>query len=202
MSSKRLFFVFIILVSGFLLLGGVIVSKSSSILGSEGEKLMSLKVEDKVLDMRLADLMKAKKNIDKYSELADITKQIVPEDKNQASVIAEIPLMAKMNGITISSIDFPQSSLGSKQKKSAKTKTDTSKSQLVELPELKGVYVMSIDIGIAGDKPVTYDQILSFLKTLESNRKTAQVTNISISPNKRSGFFDLQISIDTYVRPE
>lgn len=202
MSSKRLFFVFIILVSALIIIGAGVVSKSSSILGSEGEKLMTLKIEDKTLNMRLLDLVKAKKNINKYSELANITKQIVPEEKNQASVIAEIPLMAKANGIDISSINFPQSNLGVKQKKNAKTKTDTSKSQLVELPELKGVYVMSIDIGIAGDKPVTYDQILSFLKTLESNRKTAQVTNISISPNKRVGYYDLQISIDTYVRPE
>lgn len=204
MSSKKLFFILlatiIILAIGFI----VIFLESTKILKSEGDELVKLKLTDEVLSEQQAGLMQAKKDIESYSDLETIAKSIIPQSKDQASTIAEISSMANQNGISLGSIDFPASALGQVSGKGSKSKSvDSSTSQLVELPDLKGVYIMEININSRSDGPVAYDQIINFLKLLESSRKTAQVTNIDIQPSSKSpGRFDFKITINTYVRPE
>lgn len=203
MNNKKLFIVFIAIIICVISLGALTLIKATSALESEGSKLMDVKIEDEIMERRIKDLAKAKKDVARYSELSDISKQVVPEEKNQASLIAELSSMANQCKIKLGTIDFPKSSLGSIQKKNSKTKTDTSKSQLFEIPEMKGVYAMEIGMKNHSNSPVSYDQILQFLKILENNRKTSQVTNISITPKEdNKNLYDFHIKINTYIRPE
>src|SRR5690606_4554964 len=124
------------------------------------------------------DLRQAKKDIAEYSDLEEITKSIIPQEKDQANTIAEITTHANRAGISLGVIEFPSSELGQVQKKGKKTVTiDSSMTQLTELEDIKGVYVMPIDVSNHSKSPVAYEQIIEFLRLLESNRRTAQVTN-------------------------
>lgn len=204
MNSKKLF---ISLMASILLLVASFVAifiQSTKFLKSEGDKLVELKLADQVLTEQQQGLMQAKRDINAYSELESITKSIIPQTKDQASTIAEISSMATQNGISLGSIEFPSSALGQVSGKGSKSKqTDNSKSQLVELDDLKGVYVMEIKVNSRSDGPVAYEQIIEYLKLLESSRKTAQVTNIDIQPSSKTpGRFDFKITINTYVRPD
>lgn len=204
MNSKKLFYILIacsVLVVGLFAVG---VFQATKILKSEGNKLVDLKLTDKVLEKQQAGLLQAKRDIKEYSDLESVTKSIVPQDKDQASTIAEISSMANQAGISLGAIEFPQSALGQiASKGSKKTNTDASKSQLTELSDLKGVYVMEININSHSKIPVSYDQIISYLKLLESSRRTAQVTNIDIAPDTTDpSKYGFEITLNTYVRPE
>lgn len=201
MNSKKFFFVLISGLGIMIIIFGAGAYQATKILQSEGSKLVDLKLADKVLDKQQEGLLKAKRDIEKFSELEAIAKSIVPQSKDQASTIAEISNMANQAGINLSSIKFPQSNLGSATKKGSKQSSDPAKSQLTELPDLKGVYIMDIEVSNNTRSPITYDQIIKFLQLLESSRRTAQVTNINITP-EASGYFQLSININTYVRPE
>lgn len=207
MTSKRSFFVMLGCIALLVALFGGGVYLSNVLLKSESDKLVKVKLQDEVLEKRQEDLNKAKSDIEKYSELEDISKFIVPEDKDQAETIVEITNLAKQSDIELGSINFPKSELGQAAKKGAKGKTaqptDNSKTQLTELPDIKGVYVMTITISNKENYPVSYRQIINFLSLLENNRRTAQVTSIGITPDSDNrNFNDFVISLDTYVRPE
>lgn len=204
MNSKRLAYAFVIVMFSSVALFGLGAYWSIKILKNEGQKLVELKLADSILNKQQQGLAQAKRDIAKYSDLEEISKSIIPADKDQASTIAEISTMASQSGITLGSIEFPQSALGQVKKKGSKTQnTDSSKSQLTELTDLKGTYVMEININSHSTYPITYEQLIKYLKLLESSRRTAQVTNIDITPDsKQYGRYQFQLTLNTYVRPE
>lgn len=203
MNSKRFFFVMIGAVAFLTIIFGALAYNSSKILQAEGNKLLELKLADSVLNKQEKGLEQAKRDIKEYSNLENITKSIVPENKDQASTIAEISTMANEAGINLGSIEFPESELGQVAQKKGAKQVDNSKTQLTELPDLKGVYVMEIKISSHNQLPVSYDQIIKYLDMLESSRRTAQVTDIDILPDvENPSKFSFTITLNTYVRPE
>lgn len=179
-----------------------IATNGIKILKTEGDTLLEAKTAKDVIGQEEQDLKQAIKNIKEYSKYKDIAASLVPQDKDQANTISELSLMAEASGITLGSIDFPRSALGEATKKNAKTKVDPNTTQLTELTDLKGVYVLPITVTSHADVPVTYSQIINYIAQLESSRRTAQVTNISISRNsKAANMHNFTININTYVKP-
>lgn len=180
--------------------------RANKMLQTESDKLLGLKLDGAVLDKQRETLNQAKRDIAEFSELEAITKSILPEDKDQATTIGEIATHAQTSGIRLGAIEFPQSELGQvKGKTKAKTPgtTDSSRTQLLELSDLKGVYVMEINVRNHAEGPVRYEQIVRYLELLESNRRTAQVIDISIQPDAQAkGFFHFTLKLNTYIRPE
>lgn len=205
MTSKR-FFMVMIASAALLLVGfGGGAYQANTMLKAEGEELLDLKLTSAVLDKQRETLNQAKRDIAEFSELEQITKSIIPQEKDQASTIGEIATLAKTANIQLGAIEFPQSELGQAAKGKAKTpgSTDSSRTQLTELTDLKGVYVMEINARNHANNPVTYEQIIQFLNLLESNRRTAQVIDISIQPDQDStSRFHFTIKLNTYIRPE
>lgn len=203
MNSKKVFFGMIGLTILLAALFAAGAYQANKLLHSEGEILLNLKLADAVLDKRDSALLQAKKDISEYSSLEEVTKSIVPQEKDQASTIAEVSQMARESGIALGSIEFPSSELGQISNKKGAKIPDQNKTQLTELSDLKGVYAMKITINSLQNRPVRYEQIISYLKLLESSRRTAQVTDITIQPNTgNSNLFDFSIVLNTYVRPE
>lgn len=61
---------------------------------------------------------------------------------------------------------------------------------------------MPIDVDLGEKTPITYQQLLDFLRRLESNRRTSHVTNISIQPNKDNrDLIHLSLRINVYIKP-
>lgn len=206
MSSKRFFLVMIGLIIVLLAATGFAAFQGDTLLKKESSKLVDLKLANLVLEKQQQDLQQAERDIEEYEDLETITKSIVPQEKDQANTIAEIATLANQSGIRLGSIEFPASELGEVVKKGKTTRaqnTDNSTTQLIPLDDLKGVYVMQITILSHRDNPVFYDQIISFLEGLENNRRTAQVTTISITPSREvPGRFSFTLTLNTYIRPE
>lgn len=208
MNSKRMFFA---MLGGIVVLVGLCAAGTyfaNNMIISEGKKLNELKLEDAVGDKKIANLQQAKKDIAKYEELEMIAKSVVPQDKDQANTVIELVNMAKESGITITAIEFPESQLGmvTKGKKSTSAKNaptvDSKTTQLTPLESPKGVYSMEIQVQTDQEDPIRYSQLLNYLKKLENNRRTAQVSNISITPeegNRQMVTFTL--TLNSFVKP-
>jgi hypothetical protein len=215
MSSKKVYF--ILLLSIILLLSATLagVYFGNNRLKKSSESLLELKLEKTVVNKQIDELAKAKKDIERYTELESIANDIVPKDKDQAKAVREISLIATRNGISINNISFPSSNLGVEKKKDTKPSDSSSGansnpkkettaplSQVESAEGLKGVYKLELTIDSDEEIPVSYDNLKQFLSDLENNRRTAQVSSIIITPDDRNiGKLSFSLTINVYIKP-
>lgn len=172
---------------------------SLKLLKSHSDGLVEVKLESRLLDNQQASLTKAQKSIKEYSELNEITKAIVPQDKDQAKTVREITNIANDLNIKISSISFPASSLGSA---TTSKKAKAAETQVIPVKGIKKVFELQITLQQDKDVRIPYSTFLLFLEKLESNRRTAQVKNISITPSEvNRDFLSFNLVLSTYIKP-
>lgn len=198
MNSKRTYFVLLgvncVLI--FALLAGAYVA--NSLLVSRSKRLVEQRLQTSTLNAQATALGKAKQDVANYSELSNIAKSIVPQDKDQAQTVREIVNIAAKNGIKLGSITFPSSTLGQK----ATPGTTSSISQLAAVPGLSGVLSLQIVVQSDPNAPILYSKLLDFLDDLEHNRRTALVSDISLTPNSNNNNkLTFNLTLDEYLKP-
>lgn len=216
MNSKRFFFVMIVMLGLFGALTVASILFSNNFLQKQSIQLVSLKLESHLLEEQQNALLKANKDIEKYSSLDETAKSIVPQDKDQAKTVREINAIAKNSGVTLSAINFQSSNLGTVVPKAAPVQSDPGSkntattpaaptappiSQVKIVPGITGVY--SLEISITSDplKPIAYKTFLNFLAQLESDRRTSNVSTINITPSGDGSNISFVIKLDAYVKP-
>lgn len=205
MTSKRVSFVMLGLSAILVALAAFVTYTGRNLIIKEGEKLVGLKLENEVLGRRGDALIQAKKDIASYAELEQLARTVVPQDKDQARTVVDIIRMAREAGVTnIAAIEFPQSLLGeiARGSKNSNKTVDPNLTQLTALTSPKGVYSMEIRITGDDEKPIPYRSLVNFLAKLEKNRRTAQVTNIAITPDDEDRrLISFSLTLTTYVKP-
>ncbi len=202
MNSQRMSYVMI--ASLVVLTLGIIgcTYMANSMLETRAKILSDLKVKDEVLNQEKISLIKAKKDVATYTPLEKIAETIVPQDKDQAQTIREIVNIAAASGITPSSITFPNSNLAGTS--STLTTPSTSKG-ITQLTPVKGtadLYVLPITISQSATNPVSYTRFVTFLSNLEQNRRTAQVSNISLQPDAKDRTqLSFTLIVNQYIKP-
>lgn len=212
MTSKRLFIIFLASLGlSFLLFAGGAYGLNK-LLASKAAKLYDLKSKNIALDYQKIALSEAKKDIQNYAELEKIAKTIVPEDKSQAETVRQIVKIAAINGVSLGSISFPASTLGGNASGNSSAGSSTappvagskqSLSQLQPVKNIPGVYLLQIVVTSDTNKPVPFNKFVGFLTALEGNRRTAQVSNITLQPdaeNKNNITFSL--TLNQYIKPD
>ena len=219
MNSKRLYFALLGLI-GLLFVGLLFGTYSANqLLAKKADRLSTLKAESQALSDERLTLRKAKGDIAKYESLEKIVKTVVPEDKDQAEAVRELVNIAASKGISLGSISFPASTLGSGVKtglggtaassSAAATTTPSAAggksnalSQLQPVKNIPGVYLLQITVQSDSQHPVTYDRIIAFLSALEHNRRTAQVSSITLQPNNgQRNYLNFTLVLNTYIKP-
>lgn len=187
---------------------------ANSTLRKKSEKLVNLRLENELADSQKTSLTQTNKDLATYIELEKIAKAVVPQDKDQAATVREIVKIADESGITLSSITFPNSTLGQAAPKPAANSEDSSSTaatqstkaapitQVQAVQGIAGVYAMEITVQQDIVKPATYDQFIKFLSRLEQNRRTAQVTsvNVQLVPGDRNKL-SFKLVINAYIKP-
>lgn len=185
----------------------------NSMLKSKSDKLVDLKLENRVLEEQQTALVRANKDIESYSELENITKSIVPQDKDQAKTVREIVKIAEESGIGIANLSFPSSNLGTstpKPKTESTEGTDSTSTapaappitQVKAVEGIPGVYRMEITLQSDTTRPISYVNLINFLSKLEQNRRTAQVAQINITPKPSSvGELTFTLVINVFIKP-
>lgn len=200
MKSKQLFF---LLVACIVLLGAGFVGvayEANAVLGQQATTLSKLKADSQVNDDLQTTLNKDKADIAKYSQLNQIAETIVPQDKDQAEAVREIVNLAAQSGIgKLSSITFPASTLGSAV---PGTTVNSNLTQLTPVTGIPGVYNLQITVTQAATDEVPYSAFTTFLGKLEQNRRTAQVSSITVQPDpKAPSKVAFTLVINGYVKP-
>lgn len=218
MSAKRLHFVLMGLIVLLVLALPVGAYGVNSMLSAKATKLANLKARSTALEQEQLGLAKAKEEVRKYGELQKIAQTVVPEDKDQAEAVQQIVNIAAANGVSLSAINFPASSLGNT---GAGTATPTSGasastsvapvklnpgtgklSQLQPVQNIPGVYVMQITVQGDPGRPVSYNSFIGFLRALEHNRRTAQISSITLQPNAANpGLLSFTLTMNGYIKP-
>lgn len=206
MNSKRMFFV----MTGVLLLLLILIAAATvggnTLLQKRSDKLYQLKINHKALQQQQVLLLQAKKDIEKYGELNQIARSIVPQDKDQAKTVREINSIALQNSISLKSIDFDTSNLGEAAaratqqpaEESAQQKTSPL-SQVKPVAGIPGVYSLEIRTTSAGE--VSYESLIGFLEGLEKNRRTAHVTKVDFNPRQDGRRISFSITLNAYIKP-
>jgi hypothetical protein len=209
------------------LVGGLILSVIAffiialhglSILNNKSHSLVDLKAQSQSQYNELINLVQAKKEVQKYGYFKNIAKTVIPDEKNQAQAVLEINQMAALSGMSIQSITFPISTLGGSsaaasavvQKDATSTSTSSTSSALSQakaVPGIAGLYSLQLTINFASakdappDQQVTYSKMLDFLKRIENNRHTAQITQVSIQPASAGQALTFALVINTFIKP-
>ena len=172
---------------------------ANKLLTSKSIELSKLKAQSQVADELQISLRKNKADISKYDSLNKIAKAVVPQDKNQAQTVSEIVKIANDSGITkLTSITFPASTLGG----TSATKAQSSLTQVTPVKGIAGVYLLPITITQDSNNAVRYAQFITFLQKLENNRRTAQVSSISITPDaKNPNNISFTLIVNEYIKP-
>jgi cell division protein FtsL len=196
-SSKLIHHLLIGLVILFLIACAVGAKVVINLLHNQAAALVNLKAKEQALQVEQSNLITAKKEVAKYATLEKIAESIVPQDKDQAETVREIVNIAAASQIKLTSISFPTSSLG--QPNSSKT---VSFSQLTPVKGIPGVYLLPITVDDSeAPDATTYADFYNFLTQLEQNRRTSQVTNLSIQPITDGGLINFSLTINEYIKP-
>lgn len=208
MSSKKLYFVLLGLI---LLLGLGIVAGAyeiNQLLGQRSAVLVEQKATSAGLDNQQTQLIKNKKDIATYKDLNVIAQKIVPQDKDQAQAVLEIVRLAQESNIPrLTSITFPTSTLGNTPVAATPGATplppsNNNLTQLLPVKGIAGVYNLQITVQQSDNAAVPYSTFISFLQKLEQNRRTAQVSSISVTPNTTNpNLVAFTLVIDEYIKP-
>lgn len=205
-STKRIYW--IMLGTNILLVAAIIgsVFVGDKLLKKQSDIIIGQKLESAVLDKEQVALQQAKQDLEKYSELKQISKQIVPQEKDQALTTREIVALAEKAGVRIGSVGFPSSTLGNLEKKTtegtAQAPATANISQAKPVIGIKGLLELQITVVSDTVRPSSYNQIIAFLASLEKNRRTAQVSQISIQPDaKDNSLLNFTLTLTVYIKP-
>jgi hypothetical protein len=216
--GKRLY---VSLIAAIILLLAALVGgayKTNSLLTMRANNLTTLKAKSLALNQEQASLVTAKKELQTYASLEQITQSVVPEDKDQAQTVRQIVDIAAQNGVKLGSITFPSSALGastaisqgvnsSAQSAAVAQSTNPNSStvklsQLVPVKNIPGVYDLLISIQSDSANPIKYNALISFLSDLEHNRRTAQISSISLQPTINDpSLLDFSLILNEYIKP-
>ena len=222
MNYKRFHYGFI----GLLCLSIIIFIGSAYEIGilfnNKGNHLVNIKAKFNSLQSEQTSINQDKKDILKYTILYQVSKSIVPQNKDQTQAVRQIINIANSNHISIASINFPPSSLGNNvpgavttpgaaptqaapapsASTGAASSSSSNLSQLTAVPAIPGVYELQINIQSNPNIPCSYAELIGFLQGLENNRLTALVNSLTITPNASNpSVLSFSMTLDIYIKP-
>lgn len=211
MNSKRFRLVLLGVFAICILVFGAICYNGLKLLNQKSAQMVELKLKNKTAEAQLSNLESSKKDIAKYSYFKDVAHSVIPNDKDQVQAVLEIFQIAQASGIGIQSVNFPSSNLGAKVSatpSTAGTSTVTNKaiSQALPVSGIPGLYSVQLTINpasganLAPGEQVTYPKMLNFLNKIENNRRTAQITQVSIQPGL-SQTLNFSLTVNIFIKP-
>lgn len=160
-------------------------------LAQMAEKTSRLKAQAMVNEKQIATYRQTEAKVGSLQYVNELAARVLPPEQEQSVIVAEVSAFAVRSQLEIEQINF----IDAANKKVSGTPKST-----LSIP--KGVEVVPINIQF---KPGSqYSNILEFLKTIESNRRKMQVTNVSLTPNpdNRQELNQVSIALNLYAKQE
>lgn len=153
-------------------------------LSNIAKETASLKAQIEVSDNQLQIYEVTKKRVESLSYVEGLANQVLPATEDQSVIVAEITQFARNSNLQIGEINFIEGQAAGSKKAAP----------------ISGVKVTAFTIQIGGG--ATFENLLSFLRAIEGNRRKSQVTSINISPDSNSpgSLSNVTISLNLYTR--
>jgi Tfp pilus assembly protein PilO len=186
--DAKLFF-WVLIAVNILLIGATlgVFTQASSAAQKKSQKISQFKADGQANDQLLSYYKALQSTLSANEDLESVIQKILPADKDQSAVLADLDKFSKSNNVTIQQINFsPGINKGSGQ-------TLTSPSGV------KGVSVISASLSCIN---TPYESMLGFLKTVDTTQRLMQVTSLNITPNSTNpGLLDrIDMTIDVYLK--
>lgn len=202
-NAKKMYF---ILIAVLVLMGVAIMSMlylSRDYMASSEKELVAAKLEIIKLNATEEVYTENINNLKKYGNMADILKQVVPSEKDQAKAVRELNQIMVENGFKINTIAFQSSQLNKKttvvKNPDPAVVAAPSVSQAKPVKGLQGVMAMDVNVQITShdESPVTTNQILGMLHQIENNRRNMRVSSINFNAGEES----VSIKLKLFIKP-
>ncbi len=173
MTAKRLYFALI--AACVLMLAGIGagIYYGDQLLAKQAQRIATARAEEELIDQQKKVKTDLEAKIAELAEVEHIAEKFLPEQKNQDILTAEFADIAKRNNIIIQQISYDQSAGSPSQY-----------TQTQALKDLKNVSVLPFSVLT---EPVTFEELMNFLKDIENNRRKMQIVNIGVMPITEPG---------------
>lgn len=176
----------------------------NSLLQGRSDTLSALKSKSDDISNQQLQVLTDQQSLKKYADLNTIAQTVVPQDKNSDIVVRQIINLAAQSGISnlAGGITFPSSSLGSSTSTTG-ANPNSSQNKLTQLTKVKGISgVYDLPITVQQSDTVSYSHFITFLRKLQQNRRTANISSVSITPDtKNPSQVTFSLVIDEYIKP-
>lgn len=161
-------------------------------LESGHQTIGTLEAKLEAVDEKLVLTQRTRTQLTQLEFIQTIASEVLPDSKGQPELVGQILLIAKQNGVTISSIQFASSG----------NTTQPDLTQAEPLEGIPGVYTLPLTLRANGD----YDDVLDMLRSIETNRRKIQTRSVNLKPILSSSGRPTtrvisDITLDVYVRP-
>lgn len=196
MTPKRTNQLLKLLLAALVVVAGVGLYIANKQLTTTAQKTAELKATVEVDDNQLGVYERTKAQVEELNYVNELADTVLPPDEDQSAVVAELSEFARRAGLGVEQISFV-SAQDTPQATTPQQNTGGAKG-VSTIP--KGVKVVPIMIEFGEGSE--YSGLLEFLRTLESNRRKNQVTNITLTPNPKNQavFTKISISLNLYTR--
>ena len=207
MNAKKLYYIMLSVVVFMIMLAGVLVYFGNQLMKKSSHNLVNAKLDIMQKDEQEIGYLKAKKDLEKYKDISELVDKVLPKDKDQARAVGEIYKIGSESNISIDRIQFPTSTLGLKTGttaagSSATAATATATPTVTQAKPVEGLKsVLGIDVEIASSPGMKYNDMITFLQKLESNRRSMQVKKIAVRPDLDKKVLSFDITVTIFVKP-
>jgi hypothetical protein len=125
--------------------------------------------------------------LNENQDIESIAQKVLPTDKDQSAALADLDKFSKSNHVPIQQISFSPGT----NKGSGKTLTSPS--------GVKGVSAVTVALSCTN---ATYENMISFLQTIETTQRRMQVTSLNITPNETNPNLlnRVDMTVDIYLK--
>lgn len=211
MNAKKLYLILIGSIIGLGLISLVLLYVAGIIMQKSANQLISVKLDNLVLDEQEKAYLQARKDLEKYKDLAATIENVLPKSKDQARAVREIYKIGDESKITIDRINFSSSTLGQKASAgSTSTKSSTQTlSQAKAVDGMPGVLGVDMDMSLRSSKGsesyISYSDLLTFLQKIELNRRSMQIKKLNVEVDSLASGKDnisgVDLTVTIFVKP-
>jgi hypothetical protein len=187
LDAKKFFWILVAL--NVLLIGATLLvfTQASSAGANKSQKIAQFKANDQANDQLIGYYKVLQNTLNSNTGLESTVQKVLPPAKDQAAALADLDKFSKSNKISIQQINFNPGT----NKGVGKTLTSPS--------GIKGVSVISVALSCT---TTPYENLLSFLRTIETTQRRMQITSLNITPNGTNpGLLDrIDMTLDIYFK--
>lgn len=147
-------------------------------LSSTAQETAKLKAESELAKEQVQAYTLTKNRVQQLDYVDELANKVLPVEEDQSIVVAELTQFALRSNLTITQLTFEDST----QPSTALKSTGSTTQPRTTIPS--GVKIKSASISLAPD--ARYADVITFLRTIEDNRRRAQVTDVNLTPKPGS----------------